>query len=82
VGLDPHTNVGASAETGTLQIHAMPWARVVVDGREVGSTPVRMEVPVGERQVELRFSNGVVRRVVVEVRAGETHRLTHDARTP
>jgi hypothetical protein len=65
-------------EVGTIVINAVPWARVLVDGRDVGNTPIRLEVPVGERQVELRFSNGVVRRAVVEVHAGQTHRLTHD----
>jgi hypothetical protein len=60
-----------------LVVNAMPRARVSVDGREVGNTPVRVVAPVGERQIELRFSNDVVRTFRIEVRAGDLHRLVH-----
>ena len=62
---------------GTLVLNTHPWARVTIDGRVVGNTPVRMQLPAGTHQIDLFVPqcNRTVS-VAVQVQAGETVRIT------
>ena len=62
---------------GVLNINLDPWANVVVDGRARGTTPARLHLSVGEHQVLLRNpKQGLMRRRAVEIKAGQTHRIS------
>ncbi len=57
---------------GLLQVNALPWAHVLVDGRPVGDTPLgNLRVPLGRH--EIRFTHPElgeqVRQVVVSASA-------------
>ena len=59
--------------TGILCVNAVPWAEVVLDGKPVGQTPLRLdEVSVGEHRLQLRWEEGyrTVERTV-QIQAGE-----------
>ena len=38
---------------GTLSINAYPWARVLLKGKELGVTPLKVQLPAGEYPIEL-----------------------------
>ena len=64
---------------GLLQIGVRPWARVIVDGREVGTTPLdRIPLPAGRHVVGLRHPayQPVERELLIA--EGETARLIFD----
>jgi serine/threonine-protein kinase len=57
---------------GTLQLNAYPWAKVRVQGRDRGITPLRLELPAGDYAIELE--NPVVsvkRTIMLTVREGQ-----------
>jgi serine/threonine-protein kinase len=65
--------------TGLLQIGVRPWARVIVDGREVGTTPLdRIPLPAGRHVVGLRHPAYEAVEKEVLITAGETARLIFD----
>jgi hypothetical protein len=58
--------------TGKLEVTSTPTARVLVDGRERGQTPLTLDdLPVGTHTVQIESSEGSVRRKVT-IGAGET----------
>jgi len=65
---------------GTIMVMANPWAEVWLDGRKAGMTPLRVSASPGKHKLELRFQGGPVRVQSVDVRPGETTRLSVDAR--
>jgi len=69
----------AEGPPGRLWVHAMPWARVFVDGEDSGRwTPVRaLQVSPGHHLVELRAAGGAEHRVEVYVTPGEDLRIVH-----
>jgi serine/threonine protein kinase len=65
--------------SGLLQIGVRPWARVSVDGREVGTTPLdRISLPAGRHVVELRHPAYQPVEKPVSIADGETTRLIFD----
>ena len=58
---------------GTLQVVALPWANVTVDGRSVGTTPIAaISLPAGPHSVVLQNSElGVTRSLSTTVRSGK-----------
>lgn len=60
---------------GRLRILARPWARVFLDGRLVGTTPVTVDAYEGPHALELRPESGPARRQQVVVVPGETTTL-------
>lgn len=67
---------GPPTPTGELVINTSPWARVFLDGRAVGNTPVILrDVPAGRHHVRLRTADGRVTQMTVDVRAGERTRV-------
>jgi hypothetical protein len=67
----------ANAATGNLTVNASPWGQVFVDDRLIGNTPrADIELPAGQHT--LRVSRAGFRTVTrtVQIRAGETLRIT------
>jgi eukaryotic-like serine/threonine-protein kinase len=65
--------------TGLLQIGVRPWARVTVDGREVGTTPLdRITLPAGRHVVGLRHPAYEAVEKELVVTEGQTTRLIFD----
>ena len=64
--------VKASTGTGTLDLGAVPWARVRIDGRDAGETPLLgVRLSAGRHVVRLENPHlRVVREILVDVRAG------------
>jgi serine/threonine protein kinase len=74
------SSVADSKGYGTLRITAKPWANVVIDGKNVGATPLfGHQVPSGEHVVELldpRTRNVVLRRRV-DVATGKNTAISY-----
>jgi serine/threonine-protein kinase len=66
-------NAGEAAGPGTLQVVALPWASVTVDGRSVGTTPIAaITLAAGPHAVVLQNSElGVSRAFSTTVRPGK-----------
>ncbi|WP_456444850.1 PEGA domain-containing protein [Oceanithermus sp.] len=66
-----------TVRTGTLFVDSSPQgAQVYVDGDPVGRTPVQLALDEGTHDVELRLEGYEPYRVRVQVRAGQTTRLS------
>ena len=70
------TRAGAAAQ-GTLLIQTIPWARVIIDGRDTGrNTPVRdLRVSAGSHRIGLRTADGNTTEITVEVTPNEVTRV-------
>ncbi len=69
--------LAAVVRTGTLFVDSSPQgAEVYVDGDRVGRTPVRLALNEGTHDVELRLAGYEPYRARVQVRAGQTTRLS------
>ena len=67
----------AAGGQGTLLIQTIPWARVIVDGRDTGrNTPVRdLRVSAGSHRIGLRTADGHTTEITVEVTPNEVTRV-------
>lgn len=72
----------AARAPATLDLNAIPWADVWVDGASRGTTPVRgMSLPAGRHRVRLvNGPLGVERTIVVTLRAAETRTVVVNLR--
>jgi serine/threonine protein kinase len=63
-----------------VTINSIPWAKVSIDGKLIGTTPLRAErVPSGRHEITLeRSGGGVLRRFEVNLRPGETEVFSFD----
>ena len=58
-----------------VDINAVPWAHIVVDGREVGATPIgNLSLAPGSHRIQARFGHGELAEQTVEV-SGENRRV-------
>jgi hypothetical protein len=58
-----------------VDINAVPWAHIVVDGREVGVTPIgNLSLAPGSHRIQARFGHGELAEQTVEV-SGENRRV-------
>jgi PEGA domain-containing protein len=48
------TTVPVALPVATVQLNAMPWAQVTIDGNAVGETPLALTVPIGQHQIVFR----------------------------
>jgi hypothetical protein len=49
------TALAVTLPSGTLQLNAVPWAEVLIDGREAGQTPLaNVQIPIGWHRVVFR----------------------------
>lgn len=65
------SRVTAKAETGTAVIESTEAAAVFVDGKEQGTTPLKLELTPGKHALEFR-RNGATRSMSVEITAGQS----------
>ncbi len=65
------------ASTGYLQVNCRPWAEVTVDGRKIGTTPIKkLRLTIGTHRVVLSNDElGFRKSYPVRVRAGKTSLL-------
>ncbi|HVH05057.1 MAG TPA: hypothetical protein VNE71_03550, partial [Myxococcota bacterium] len=72
----------AAAEPARLDVNAIPWAEVRVDGRAVGETPIfELRLAPGPHVIDLRNSPlGVERRMSVDLAPGESRALVVELR--
>ncbi len=69
----------AVTATGLLQLRILPWAEVSVDGRAVGTTPLRpVSLEAGEHRVVLSHPSYKPLQKSVRIRADETTTLEVD----
>ena len=74
----PPTPVAVAA-TGLLQLRILPWAEVTVDGRALGTTPLRpVGLEAGEHRVVLSHPSYKPLQKSVMIRADETTTLEVD----
>jgi predicted Ser/Thr protein kinase len=67
------------AANGTLKLRVVPWAEVSLDGRLVGTTPLRpLSLPAGDHTVRLQHPSYRPLQKKVTVRAGEVFVLEVD----
>ncbi|MCZ7686586.1 MAG: PEGA domain-containing protein [Sandaracinaceae bacterium] len=68
-----------SAARGRLTVTSIPWARVFLDGRDIGqNTPVvNLPLAPGSHGLELRSGSGATFRQTIVIRAGESLRVVH-----
>ena len=66
---------------GSLSVNALPWATVLLDGKEIGTTPVaNLEVPLGTHELVFRHPQFGERRQAVVVTAKAPVRVVLDLR--
>jgi len=63
------------AKTGRLMINATPYAKVLIDGKLAGMTPLIMEMAPGKHVIELRRDGYDTRKQTVSIKAGESVKL-------
>lgn len=62
---------------GRLNINAVPWANVSIDGKEVGETPLaNVSIPSGQHEIVFRHPQFGERKEVAVVKAGTVTRLS------
>jgi serine/threonine protein kinase len=64
----------AAAARSTLVVTAYPWGLVEIDGRELGRSPVRLELSPGEHSVVVR-ADAVIKRRSITLLAGQRREL-------
>ena len=73
------TSVAVNVPNGMLNINAVPWASVWVDGKSVGETPLgNLSVPPGEHEIIFRHPQLGERKEKAIVRADTPTRVTVD----
>ena len=83
VDVAPGRTVSVQVEpvNGTLNVNAQPWATVLVDGTEIGETPIgNFSLPIGSHEVVLRHPEFGERRQTVVVGVGSPARVGVDLR--
>ena len=73
LGATPETQTVIQKEgVGFVRVHAYPWARIWVDGKEVGSTPIGEPIELGEGKHTIRFVHDwyAPKELPIEVLAG------------
>jgi hypothetical protein len=69
--------------TGTVNINALPWAEVWVDGTSLGETPLaNVTVPLGTREIVFRHPEHGERKVSFTVKAGAAGQVAVDLSKP
>ncbi len=75
------TTVRLDPPTGTVNINAVPWAEVWMDGQRLGETPLgNLQVPIGTRELIFRHPDFGERRATVFVTLKEPARISMDLR--
>jgi hypothetical protein len=79
-GFDPTGDDVAATDTGTLEVHSTPVARILIDGKLTGkTTPATFDLPAGTHKVTYDLG-GHRFTFSVHVKAGSSLTLTKDLR--
>jgi PEGA domain len=71
--------IGIELPNGVVNINAVPWAEVFVDGRAVGETPIgNLQLPIGPHEVVFKHPQFGERRQAVSVTLGGPIRVSVD----
>lgn len=72
------------ATTGVVEVVVRPWGNVFVNGSMVGTVPprVRVTLPVGPAEIEIRNETHLPHVVKINVEPGKTSRINHEFVTP
>ena len=74
-------NVRVEVPNGVLNVNALPWAEVLVDGKRVGETPIaNLAIPIGAHEVTLRNPKFPEQKHSVVISLGGPTRLGVDLR--
>lgn len=66
---------------GTLSVNALPWATVLLDGKEIGTTPIaNLDVPLGTHELTFRHPQFGERKQSIVVTAKAPVRVVQDLR--
>ncbi|MBB4862791.1 hypothetical protein HNP46_001635 [Pseudomonas nitritireducens] len=78
-GTAAKTKAPAAATQGTLVVAVKPWGEVWVDGKRRGISPplIRLELPAGRHEIELRNPGLPSHTQSVEISAGQALNLQH-----
>jgi hypothetical protein len=69
--------------TGRMNINAVPWAEVFVDGERIGETPLaNVAVPLGARELLFKHPEHGERRMPITVTGGEPVQISIDLTRP
>ncbi len=72
-----------SLPRGTINVNAVPWAQVWLDGQPLGETPIgNVTWTIGEHELILRHPDLGERRVTATITTGEPTRVAVDMRMP
>jgi hypothetical protein len=67
------------APAARVNLNAVPWAEVWIDGRRVGETPIaRVSIPLGTREVIFRHPQLGERKLTPTIRVGEPEAISID----
>lgn len=82
VSLSKPTDRRPQKHYGRLFVNAIPWARVYVDGRYLGTTPlIDKPLRIGRRTVVLKAADGALLKAArITVRKDRIHRISYDRR--
>jgi hypothetical protein len=73
------TTLRIDAPKGTLNANARPWADVLIDGNNVGQTPIaNLAIPIGTHQVVFRHPQLGERRQTIVVTVKGPNRIAMD----
>jgi hypothetical protein len=65
--------------TGTVNLNAVPWAEVWIDGKKAGETPLaNLQLPLGNREIIFKHPEHGERRMPIAIRAGTPAAVTVD----
>jgi len=71
--------IGIELPNGVVNINAVPWAEVFVDGRAVGETPIgNLQLPIGPHEVVFKHPQFGERRQAISVTLGGPIRVSVD----
>jgi hypothetical protein len=75
------TTLRLDPPSGTVNINAVPWAEVWMDGQRIGETPLgNLQAPIGSRELVFRHPDLGERRATVLVTLKEPARISMDLR--
>ena len=84
ISVEPGQTANLTIEpTGRLNLNAVPWAEVLIDGVSVGDTPIaNRSVPIGVHQIVFRHPEHGERRVTTTVKFNQVATVTADLTRP
>jgi hypothetical protein len=75
------TTLRLEPPSGTVNVNAVPWAEVFLDGQRLGETPLgNLQMPIGSRELVFRHPDLGERRATVLVTLKEPARISIDLR--